>query len=115
MDVRQEINNHLDWMESIASLLDSDELTPEELQTITEHDKCKLGIWMNSEDADSYKNMPDYENLRESHDAFHELAGKLIVTLKQNNEKEAIEIGIQFIETSKKVIGYLKSLQNHAG
>lgn len=113
MDIGQEIANHLEWMETIASLLGNEEITEEELEAITQHDKCKLGLWLNSESSVKFRNLPEYEKLIESHEVFHELAGKLIISLQLDKEAEAIEIETQFIETSQKVIGYLHILQGN--
>ena len=115
MNIGQEITNHLEWMENIASILGTQELTAEELQAISQHDKCKLGHWLKSEASGKFKDLPEYEKLIESHQAFHELAGKLIMTLQLDKEAEAIEIETRFIETSQKVVDYLSVLQANAG
>ena len=107
MDIGQEITNHLEWIETIASLLDSEEITQEELQVITQHDKCMLGQWLNSEASMKFKDLPEYEKLIESHKAFHKLAGYLITALQLDKESKAIESHKQFIEMSQKVIDYL--------
>ena len=111
MDIGQEITNHLEWMETVASLLGSEEITEEELQTISQHDKCKLGQWLDSGDSVNFRDFPEFEMLKESHEEFHKLAGKLIVALQHDNEAEVIETGTQFIETSQKIIGYLRDMQ----
>lgn len=113
MDIRQEITNHLEWMETIASLLGKEEITEKELDAITHHDKCKLGLWLNSEAAVKFRDLPEYEKLMESHQAFHELAGKLLISLQLDKEADAIEIETQFIETSQTIIGYLQILQGN--
>jgi hypothetical protein len=113
MDIGQEITNHLEWIETIASLLDSEEITQEDLQVITQHDKCTLGQWLNSEASMKFKDLPEYEKLIESHEAFHKLAGNLITALQLDKEAEAIESQEQFIEMSQKVVDYLHSLQEN--
>ena len=111
MDIGQEITNHLEWIETIASLLGGEEITQEDLQAITQHDKCALGQWLNSEDSMKFKNLSEYEKLIESHKEFHKLAGNLITALQLDKEAEVIESQEQFIEMSKKVIDYLHILQ----
>ncbi len=111
MDIGQEITNHLEWIETIASLLDSEKISREDLQVITQHDKCALGQWLNSEASMKFKDLPEYEKLIESHEAFHKLAGNLITALQLDKEAEAIESQGHFIEMSQKVIGYLHILQ----
>lgn len=113
MDIGQEITNHLEWIETIASLLDSEEISQEDLQAITQHDKCMLGQWLNSEASMKFKDLPEYEKLIESHEAFHKLAGSLITALQLDKEAEAIESQGHFIEMSQKVIDYLHILQEN--
>ena len=113
MDIEQEITSHLEWIETIASLLGGEEITQEDLQAITQHDKCALGQWLNSEDSMKFKNLSEYEKLIESHKEFHKLAGNLITALQLDKEAEVIESQEQFIEMSKKVIDYLHILQEN--
>jgi methyl-accepting chemotaxis protein len=113
MDIGQEITNHLEWIETIASLLGGDKITQEDLQAITQHDKCALGQWLNSEDSMKFKNLSEYEKLIESHKEFHKLAGNLITALQLDKEAEVIESQELFIEMSKKVIDYLHILQEN--
>lgn len=115
MDIGQEIINHLEWIENIADLLGKEEVVEEELQAITQHNHCALGHWLDSADAQEFKALPEFEQLVSCHEAFHQLAGRLITALHLGNEAEAIETQEQFVEMSQKVIGYLHMLQGHAG
>jgi len=112
MDIKQEIVNHLEWIEGLVSLIDKDEVTQDELKTVTQHDKCALGQWLQSEEASNFKDWPEFEKLVESHEAFHNLAGRLIAAVGKNQEAEAMESKEQLFAMSKKVIGYLHVLQH---
>lgn len=111
MDLGKEITNHLEWIEKIASLLGDEEVTEEALAEVTRHDKCELGRWLSSEESTGYKNFPEFPELIESHNTFHELAGELIAALQQENEAMALESEKHFIEMSQKVIGHLQALE----
>lgn len=113
MNLKQEITNHLEWIDTMASLLGSEDIAEEKLQLIIQHDQCLLGQWLGSDDSAGYKQLPEFDKLIESHDAFHKLAGNLITALQQGKETEALESQAQFIEMSKKVISYIKILQSH--
>ncbi len=115
MNLQREITNHLEWIDTIASLLGSEEITEEALRVITQHNKCSLGHWLNSDASIKFKNLPEFEKLIESHNAFHKLAGSLITSLQLGNEAEAIELQAQFIEMSQKVINYIRILQENSG
>ena len=115
MNLQCEITNHLEWIDTIASLLGSEEMTEEALRVITQHNKCSLGHWLNSDASTKFKNLPEFEKLIESHDAFHKLAGSLITSLQLHKEAEAIELQTQFIKMSQKVINYIQILQENSG
>lgn len=113
MDIGKEITAHLEWIETIVSLLDGQEIAHADLQAITRHDQCELGQWLNSDDSLGFRDLPEYEKLVESHEAFHNLAGDLIAALQMNKEAEAIESQQHFLEMSQKVIDYLHVFQEH--
>lgn len=115
MDIDHEINKHLEWIETIASLLGDEDITQEEVEEISRHDRCALGQWLDSEDSTRFKDMPELEELKESHEAFHNLAGQLITAFEAGKEAEAIESQEKLVEMSKKVVGYLYLLQLNSG
>lgn len=115
MDLRQEITNHIRWIDSLASLLDSDELTEERLNAISEHDKCALGQWMLSDESKDFQAMPEFQELVESHKAFHELAGSMVAAVKLDQEIDVIALQTQFLEESQKVVACLQQMQEASG
>lgn len=114
MDILQEIENHLEWIESVAGLLTDETLAEENFKEITQHDQCMLGQWLNSEEALHLKEMPDFQQLIDSHEAFHQLAGNMIKSLQQGRESEAIENEAAFLQMSQELIVLLQMLQEHA-
>ena len=115
MDIEKEITNHLVWIEAIASLIDSEKFVEEDIQEINRHDQCSLGQWLDSEASQAFMGLPEFQRLRDSHQAFHELAAKLIVSLQQGQDSEAIKAHGQFIQMSREVVGSLQVLQTYAG
>lgn len=111
MDIAQEINKHLEWIETISSFLGKEDITKEQMDEITQHDRCALGQWLASENAQPFKDLPELAELEESHDAFHRLAGDLINAVEAGNEDEASAAQERFIAMSQQVITYLNMLQ----
>jgi hypothetical protein len=111
VDIKQEINKHIEWIEKIASLLGSEEVTQEKIDELTQHDKCELGRWLSEETAKAYHDFPDFQALIDSHAEFHQLAGKLLTALEQENEAEALETEARFLEMSQTVIGHMQALE----
>lgn len=111
MDIAREIAQHLAWIETIVSLLGREEVAEEELHEITRHDHCALGQWLFSEASREFKELPELEKLKESHEAFHSLAGDMISALGAGDEEKAIDSEKRFIEKSQEVIDHLHVLQ----
>lgn len=110
MDIKQEINQHLEWIERIASLLGSEEVTQEKIDELTQHDNCELGRWLNAEDSAAYHSFSEFQALIDSHAEFHQMAGELLEVLERGEESEALETEARFIEMSQRVIDHLQAL-----
>ena len=111
MDFGQQITKHLAWIEHIASLLGDEEFTEQDLQTISKHDNCELGKWLDSDESLDFRGLPEFGQLVESHEAFHKLAGELIAALQLGKEEEVAALYGQFLKLSQKVIGHLQAIQ----
>lgn len=111
LDIQQEIANHLEWMEGIAALLGSEAIDTQELDTITRHDRCALGHWLDSDASQQFGDLPEFAQLQEAHSAFHRLAGEMITALGSGDEQRALASEERFIEMSQAVIGGLQALQ----
>ena len=111
MDLELEITNHLEWIDSVALLLDKEQFTENELNDITGHENCKLGQWLASEGAELYSGVPEFSQLLHDHETFHKLAGELITALQSGKESEAIEAQQALIGMSRDVIAHLQVLQ----
>jgi hypothetical protein len=111
MDIAEEIEKHLEWIDAVASLLDDEKLAKEDVRNVSRHDQCELGKWLDSEASPALRGAPEFEKLVHSHEAFHDLAGKMIRSLQQGQDSEAIAAHGQFIRMSQEVIGLLQAIQ----
>lgn len=111
MDLDQEISNHLRWIEGVAAMLGGETLSDQAIGEIAQHHACELGHWLDSEDSGAFHGLDEFQALLESHQSFHALAGQLITLLQQDNEAEALQTGVRFIECSEDVISHLRALQ----
>ncbi|MCB1775221.1 MAG: CZB domain-containing protein [Gammaproteobacteria bacterium] len=111
MDIAQEIDRHLQWIETAVSLIGDQSVTAGDLEEITQHDRCALGQWLNAEGSREFRDLPELELLKDSHEAFHKLAGTLVSAVEGGDESEAMAIQEDFIARSQELIGYLKVLQ----
>lgn len=111
MDLGQEIENHLEWIDGIASLLGAEELSEADVKKITSHNTCELGQWLSAEGSDLYSGMSEFSQLVGSHELFHKLAGELIAAIQSGEDNKAVEVEGDFIKMSQVVVGYLQKLQ----
>lgn len=111
MDIRQEIDKHLEWIETVASLFEHEKITPEAQQELSQHDRCALGQWLQSDESAQWKDLPELAQLKEDHEAFHKTAGELIAVLEDGDETRAITLQERLLQKSQKVIGYLQLLE----
>ncbi len=111
MDLAEEIENHLEWIDSIASLLEAEEFSDVDFDKITDYDACELGHWLSAEGSELYKSVPEFNELVGSHEAFHKLAGELVAAIRAGDERKAVEIQEDFISMSQEVVGHLQRLQ----
>lgn len=111
MDINQEINKHLAWMETVVTLLGSEQANQQEIDEISRHDLCALGQWLESNASQEIGDTPELAELKHAHEAFHNLAGQLISKLHAGSESEAIKAEEDFIMMSQAVIGHLQHLQ----
>jgi hypothetical protein len=115
MNFHQEIEKHLGWIEGVVSLVSGRNISNENIEEISRGDLCALGRWLDSEEAGNAKNPAVFHELKESHQAFHTLAGNLVDALRIGDEAELLRYQDIFFETSRKVIDCLNLLQDDSG
>ena len=111
MNIDQEIDNHLQWIETVASLLNNEPLQETEMQELTRHDVCSLGQWMTSADAAKYQSQPVFQALEDVHRQFHQAAGELVAALQKDDEEAAFAAQQAFIRLSHGVVEQLMALK----
>lgn len=114
MDIDQEIMKHLDWIESVVSLLGRETASRKEIDAVSRHDLCELGRWLESEESDKYRDFEEFGSLKEQHKLFHAMAGELILAAEAGNEQRAVASQEKFIAVSQQVVGLLTALRDHS-
>jgi hypothetical protein len=111
MNLDQEISSHLDWIDAVASMLGEDDIPDAELANIARHDQCELGRWLQGEAAAELGDAAALNELVTSHEAFHQLAGRLIAALQQGRADDVEDTKDRFLEKSRQVIAHLRQLK----
>ena len=112
MDLELEITNHLEWIDTVASLINEESLDESDYKELTDHDHCALGQWMKSEDSSDLWDLEEFKALTLSHEAFHNLAGDMVAFIQQGNEEKALGTEEQFIHASQEVVQHLQALHD---
>ncbi len=113
MDIKQEIAKHLEWIEQISSMIGNDTITDEQISELSEHNRCELGKWLSTVESQQLRDFPEFGKLEDNHKTFHVLAGRLIATLRDGDEEQALATGRAFIEISQQVVAHLQALDTH--
>jgi len=114
MDIDQEIAIHLEWIESLVSLIGTAVIPEEAIDDVRRHDRCELGRWLTSEGAAAFRDVPDFGQLGTNHEAFHRLAGELLRALQAGDEARVLELQEHFLSTSRQVMSGLSALKAHS-
>ena len=112
MDLELEISNHLDWIDTVASLINEETLDESDYKELTDHDHCALGQWMNSEDSSELWDLEEFKALSQSHEKFHNLAGDMVAFIQQGKAEQALSTEEQFIQASQEVVQHLQALHD---
>ena len=104
IDLRQAIQNHLDWRRNLDDFISAD--TPEAQMTVENAGSCshcKLGQWINTNQDENNQSMV---KLEQAHRAFHHLAGKIVEAQLNGNRTLARRAltGITFRKVSRDVV-----------
>ena len=111
MDIGEEIAKHLDWIEKVSSLIGEEGISDEMREEISRHDRCALGAWLDSSEAKQFEASGALKQIRERHDSFHQLAGKLVAAIGDDKDEQAVSIQDEFLQTSRSLIEGLNALQ----
>lgn len=101
--------DHLLWTWRIYNMI----LGFEQLKSseIGNHLTCRLGHWVESEDAAKCRSLPTFSELESPHKLVHELAREATVAFEQGNKAKAEQILEQMSHASKDVVQILERLQ----
>lgn len=114
MDIDQEIAIHLEWIESLVSLIGAESIPDEAIEELSHHDRCEMGRWLNSDESSAFRDFPAFGDLKANHQAFHSVAGDLIKAFRAGDEPRVEALQDAFLTASRNVIAHLTALKAHA-
>ncbi len=111
MDFDEEIKQHLLWRSMVESLFNKSAKEFALPSLISNDHHCQLGKWIYSHESDAFSEKPDFIQLRESHQKFHTLAGKILALFKQGEMAKAQTYEPEFYLLSDDVVKCLEALK----
>lgn len=82
-----------------------------EVDKVSCDDKCDLGKWLYGPAA-SYARLPEYNELKKSHAAFHRSVGVIVQCVHDQHLDEATsKLGGEFFQLSNQTVRAIKTLQ----
>lgn len=107
--ISQVIIHHLSWKIRLCDFLNGDISMTE--REVVSHKECELGKWLKSGGLDRYREIPEMQELKDVHRAFHESVTKFL-ECKYSDRVSSAEKELQKMEElSQKIFSSLLELK----
>jgi methyl-accepting chemotaxis protein len=105
------IEAHGKWKARLVNYIKGTSKEQLEVNKVSRDDQCPLGSWLYGA-ATSYAKLPEYDELKKHHAAFHSGVGEIVQCVHDHNKEEAMhKLGGDFFQYSTKTVNAIKSLQ----
>ncbi|MBU1237229.1 MAG: CZB domain-containing protein [Gammaproteobacteria bacterium] len=78
VDGKTAIDAHMKWKERLQDFVAGRSTESLDEFSVAREDLCSLGKWINNEGAETFRDNPNFHNLRSAHRKFHEAAGHIV-------------------------------------
>jgi hypothetical protein len=112
MNLQDAFDSHVQWKQKLTHYIHNPDGSLK-ADVVASANQCALGKWIDSA-GQKYRALPQYEELKESHSAFHKTAGKIIQlaesgTLK--SEEEVLGPKSDYSYHSMRVLSAIKQME----
>ena len=87
LNMKNALDAHIEWSHRLEAQISKTATEELEVGIVASDDRCTLGKWLHSVARDEFGNLPEYEELKRIHAAFHLKAGEILNDV-QNGETE---------------------------
>ncbi len=105
------IDAHGKWKARLVNYIKGTSTEQLEVSKVSRDDQCPLGSWLYGA-ATAYAKLPEYDELKKHHAAFHSGVGEIVQCVHDHKKEEAMhKLGGDFFQHSTKTVKAIKSLQ----
>ncbi len=83
---------HILWKARLGHHIEGNIREPLEHVLVGQSGFCQLGCWINGAELEPFRDMPEFEQLKEAHRQFHQFGGLIVERLKAGDRAAAREI-----------------------
>jgi methyl-accepting chemotaxis protein len=83
---------HILWKARLGHHIEGNIREPLEHVLVGQSGFCQLGCWINGEELEPFRDMPEFEQLKEAHRQFHQYGGLIVDRLKVGERSAAREM-----------------------
>jgi methyl-accepting chemotaxis protein len=83
---------HILWKARLGHHIEGNIREPLEHVLVGQSGFCQLGCWINGPELEPFRDMPEFEQLKEAHRQFHQFGGLIVDRLKVGERSAAREI-----------------------
>lgn len=83
---------HILWKARLGHHIEGNIREPLEHVLVGQSGFCQLGCWINGPELEPFREMPEFEQLKEAHRQFHQFGGLIVDKLKVGERSAAREI-----------------------
>jgi methyl-accepting chemotaxis protein len=116
LDYSAIVESHLRWKALLADAIAGRASERLDVATAARADRCALGQWMDGAGKRRFGGLPDFEELRAAHAAFHNHAGEILRLAQAGRREEARQMltSGDYFKDSMRVIRQLSRVWNRA-
>lgn len=78
LNMKAALDAHVEWTHRLEGKLNGDNSEALDAATVGSDCNCKLGKWIHGSAKEQFGDVPEYEQLRETHADFHRKAGEIL-------------------------------------
>jgi hypothetical protein len=103
---------HHTWVTRFQNALKGTNREPLDPKLIRDDSRCQFGLWLHA-NPDAFPSADTYKQVMDMHKAFHETASEIAIMIRQQYQRESIDIYMEAFHTmSKQMVATLQAVKS---
>lgn len=119
-DLREKVNllgaaeTHILWKTRLGHHVQGSIREPVEAILVGQSGLCQLGMWLNGAEFELLRSLPEFDQLRDAHQKFHQLGAQIVEKLQLGHRDEAAQIfKNEYNQSLRRIIQSLTHINQH--